>query len=234
MTAVLELQGVRKSYSGLRPLRLDELRVAERERVAISGLDAPAGELFVNLVTGAAVPDEGTVRAFGRSTADIVDGDAWLASLEQFGIVSPRAVLLEAATIEQNLALPFTLQIDPVPAEVVEQIRSLAAQSGLDAGTLSAQAGTVTGVARARVHLARAAALGPKMLVLEHPTVDVAEADRKAFGRDVARVAEARGLAAVAITMDLDFAEEFAHRSLALEGATGALKPWKRKRGWFR
>ncbi len=234
MTAVLELQGVRKSYSGLRPLRLDDLRVAERERVAISGLDGPAGELFVNLVTGAAVPDEGIVRAFGRSTVDIVDGDAWLASLEQFGIVSPRAVLLEEATIEQNLAMPFTLRIDPVPAEVVAQIRTLAAQSGLDAATLSAQAGTVTGVARARVHLARAAALGPKVLVLEHPTADVAEADRKAFGRDVARVAEARGLAAVAITMDLDFAEEFAHRSLALEAATGALTPWKRKRGWFR
>lgn len=234
MTAVLELQGVRKNYSGLRPLRLDDLRVAERERVAISGLDAPAGELFVNLVTGAAVPDEGIVRAFGRSTADIVDGEAWLASLEQFGIVSPRAVLLEEATIEQNLAMPFTLRIDPVPAEVVEQIRTLAAQAGLETGMLSAPAGTVGGVARARVHLARAAALAPKMLVLEHPTADVAEADRKAFGRDVARVADARGLAAVAITMDLDFAEAFAHRSLALEAATGALKPWKRKRGWFR
>ena len=234
MTAVLELHGIRKGYSGLRPLRIDDLGVAARERIAISGLDAPAAELFVNLVTGAVLPDEGTVRTFGRSTADIVDGEAWLASLEQFGIVSPRAVLLEEATIEQNLAMPFTLQIDPVPAEVVEQIRSLAAQSGLDAGTLSVQAGTVTGVARARVHLARAAALGPKMLVLEHPTADVADADRKAFGRDVARVTEARGLAAVAITMDLDFAEAFAHRSLALEAATGALKPWKRKRGWFR
>jgi ABC-type lipoprotein export system ATPase subunit len=233
VTAILELQGVRKSYSGLRPLRMDDLHIAEGERVAISGLDAAAAELFVNLVTGAAVPDQGTVRAFGRSTADIVDGEAWLVSLEQFGIVSPRAVLLEEATIEQNLAMPFTLQIDPVPVEVVEQVRSLAAQSGLDAGTLAVQAGAVTGVSRARVHLARAAALAPKMLVLEHPTLDVAEADRKAFGRDVARVAEARGLAAVAVTMDLDFAEAFAHRSLALEAATGALRPWKRKRGWF-
>lgn len=234
MTAVLELQRVRKTYSGLRPLRLDDLRVGEGERVAICGLDAPAAELFVNLVTGAAVPDEGIVRAFGRSTTEIVDGDAWLASLDQFGIVSPRAVLLEEATIEQNLAMPFTLQIDPVPAGVAERVRSLATQSGLDAAMLPVPAGTAIGVARARIHLARAAALGPKMLVLEHPTVDVAEADRKAFGRDVVRVAEARGLAAVAITMDLDFAEEFAHRSLALEAATGALKPWKRKRGWFR
>jgi ABC-type sulfate/molybdate transport systems ATPase subunit len=234
VTPVLELQNIRKNYAGLRPLRLNDLRVAEGERVALSGLDAAAAELFVNLVTGAALPDEGTVRTFGRSTADITDGEAWLASLDQFGIVSPRAVLLEEATIAQNLAMPFTLQIDPIPPDVAERIRTLAADCGLDPAALDAPAGTLKGIARARVHLARAAALSPKLLVLEHPTADVSEAERRALGRDVKRVTEPRKLAAVALTMDLEFAEEFAHRPLLLEGATGALKPWQRKRGWFR
>lgn len=234
MTNAVELEGVRKNYSGLRPLRLNVLQVRSGERVAISGLDVAAAELFVNLVTGAAVPDEGTVRTFGRSTADIVDGDDWLATLDAFGIVSPRAVLLEEATVLQNLALPFTLQIDPVSPDVANRVRALAAECGLDTGTLARPAGTLTGAARVRLHLARAAALGPKLLLLEHPTADVADADRRVLARHVAAVAEARKLSALAITMDLDFAEEFAHRSLALEAATGALKPWKRKKGWFR
>ena len=234
MTAALELQNLRKNYAGLRPLRLNDLCVAEGERVAVSGLDAAAAELLVNLVTGAALPDEGTVRAFGRSTTEITDGDAWLATLDQFGIVSPRAVLLEEATVAQNLAMPFTLQIDPIPADVDEQLRALAAECGLEPASLGAPAGTLQGSARARVHLARAAALSPRILILEHPTADVPDAERRALGRDVARVAEPRKLAALAITMDLDFAEAFAHRSLVVEGATGALKPWQRKRGWFR
>ena len=233
MSPALELHNVRKNYAGLRPLRLNDLRVAEGERVALSGLDAAAAELLVNLVTGAALPDEGTVKAFGRSTADIVDGDAWLAVLDQFGIVSPRAVLLEEASIAQNLAMPFTLQIDPIPPDVDAKVQALAAECGLDPSGLAAPAGTLTGLARARVHLARAAALSPKLLVLEHPTVDVPEPERRTLGRDAARVAAPRNLSALAITMDLEFAEEFAHRSLLVEGATGALKPWKRKTGWF-
>ena len=234
MTPALEILGVRKTYAGLRPLRLNDLRVAAGERVALSGLDAAAAELFINLVTGAGVPDEGTVRTFGRPTSEITDGDVWLASLDQFGIVSPRAVLLEEATVEQNLAMPFTLSIDPIPREVADRVRALAEECGLSVDQLSAQAATLSGIARARIHLARAAALAPKLLVLEHPTADIAPADRETFGKDAARVAENRQLAALAITMDLDFAEPFAHRSLALEAATGALKPWTRKRGWFR
>ena len=72
------------------------------------------------------------------------------------------------------------------------------------------------------------------LLVFEHPTADVAENERAALARDVAAVADSRRLAAIAITMDAEFAEGMAHRSLALDGATGALNPWKKKRGWFR
>ena len=78
------------------------------------GLDAGAAEVLVNLVTGAGVADRGTVCVQGRNNAEIANGDEWLESLDRFGIVSERAVLLEGATLEQNLAMPFTLQIDPV------------------------------------------------------------------------------------------------------------------------
>ena len=115
MTPVLQISGVHRRYQSLRPLRVQELTIAPGERVAVSGFDAGAAEVLVNLVTGASVPDEGEVRVLGQRTADIAGGDEWLASLDRFGIVSPRGVLLEGATLEQNLAMPMTLQIDPVP-----------------------------------------------------------------------------------------------------------------------
>lgn len=230
----MELHGIRKQYGGLRPLRLQSLAVAEGERVALSGLDAAAAEMFVNLLTGAMLPEEGTVRTFGTASADIADADAWLATLDRFGIVSPRAVILEGATLEQNLAMPFTLQIDPIPPDVVQTVRALAEECGLPSSALQTRAGEVSGAARVRTHLARAVALSPKLLILEHPTADVAPAERAALARDVAAVADARRLTSIAITMDLEFAEGMAHRSLALDGATGAMSAWKRKRGWFR
>ena len=123
MTPVLELSGIQKSYQSLRPLRLQALAIAPGERVAIAGLDAGGAEVLVNLVTGASLPDHGVVRVLGRATSEITDGDAWLASLDRFGIVSPRGVLLDSASIAQNIALVFTLEIDPVPDEVARARR---------------------------------------------------------------------------------------------------------------
>ena len=122
---VLLMTGVSKTYNALRPLRIASLVVAG-ERVSLGGVDAGAGELLINLVTGASVPDKGDIRIFGRLTTDIANGEEWLTLLERFGIVSPRAVMLEGSTLLQNLAMPFTLEIDPVPAEVVAKVQALA------------------------------------------------------------------------------------------------------------
>lgn len=235
MTApVVSITGMQKNYSGLRPLRIRQLDIAARERVALGGLDGPAAEIMVNLVTGATLPDEGVIRVFGQSTAGIVDGDAWLASLDRFGIVSARAVILEGSTLLQNLALPFTLEIDPVPPSVIAQVTSLARDCGIGAEHLSHRAGDVPPHVRVRAHLARALALRPELLLVEHPTADVGEGERLPLARDIAIVLEGRGSAALILTLDVEFAEAVGHRSLTLQPATGALVSWKTKRGWFR
>jgi ABC-type transporter Mla maintaining outer membrane lipid asymmetry ATPase subunit MlaF len=237
MTPVLQINGVQKRYKSLRPLRIQELTIAAAERVAVSGFDAGAAEVLVNLVTGAGLPDQGEVRVLGHRTADIVNGDEWLTSLDRFGIVSPRGVLLEEKTIEQNLAIPLTLEIDPVPPDIAARVVELARRCGildLTGGEDGLQ--RITGEAapaiRARVHLARAIALRPALLVLEHPGADLAADERFALADCIAGVAEAGGVAALVISKDDDFAKRAAHRALRLEAATGALKPIKR--GWFR
>jgi len=256
VTPVLQITGIQKRYQSLRPLRLQELTIASGERVAISGFDAGAAEVLVNLVTGASLPDQGEVRVLGHRTADIAGGDEWLASLDRFGIVSPRGVLLEGATIEQNLAMPLTLQIDPVPPDVAARVAAMARDCGIERapepgpgaspgsspkGSKDGEDGRaewlqrVTGDApphiRARVHLARAIALAPALLVLEHPGADLQPDERGAFADCIASVTDAAQFATLVITQDDDFAKRAAHRALRLEPATGALKPIKR--GWF-
>jgi ABC-type transporter Mla maintaining outer membrane lipid asymmetry ATPase subunit MlaF len=228
---VVQITGVRKSYGGLRPLRIQSLAIAPGERVAIIGLDAPAAEMMVNLVTGASLPDEGEVRVFGRSTADVVSGDAWLASLDAFGIVTDRAVVLEGATLAQNLALPFTLAIDPIEPETRDRVVRLAEECDIAAEWLEQQAGALPPAVRVRTHLARAIALGPALLLMEHPTAALPETERGAFGSVVARVCETRALTTLVFTLDTVFAALFARRTLALNGATGELRPVKK--GWW-
>ena len=229
---IVEMTAVRKTYGGLRPLRIQSLSVVPAERVAIAGIDATVAELMVNLVTGASVPDEGEIRVFGRRTVDVTDGEEWLASLDRFGIVSDRAVLLEGATLAQNLALPFTLEIDPVSAGTRERLASLAEECGIAGEWLDQPAVAVPPEVRVRAHLARAIALGPELLLMEHPTATLPIPDRRPFGEVVQRVCEARALTTMMFSMDAEFASAAAGRVLTLEPATGALRDRSRK-GWF-
>ena len=229
---VLEMHQVSKSYAALRPLRIASLLVAEGDRVSIGGIDAGAGELLVNLVTGASLPDSGEIRVFGRSTADIASGDEWLDSLDRFGIVSPRGVLLEGSTLLQNMAMPFTLQIDPVPADVHRQVQQLAQDCGIDPGRwLGVIAGELPADVRVRAHLARALALNPSFVVIEHPTAAVDPAMHPALAADIARACAARRVTTLLLTNDEAFAKSVAPRNLKLHGATGELRALKKR--WF-
>jgi ABC-type transporter Mla maintaining outer membrane lipid asymmetry ATPase subunit MlaF len=227
----LELAGVVKDYRGLRPLRVADLVVEPGDRVALAGLDRAAAEVFVDLVNGALLPDAGVVRVLGRSTADITEGDDWLTWLDAFGILTQRAVLLESSTLAQNLALPLSLDIDPMPADLRATVEGLAGEVDLPIERLDRPIGDATPAVRLRAHLAKALALGPKVLLLEHPTVTLDPADVRAFAETVARVATARALTVVALTEDAGFADVVATRAYKLNGATGALTS---TRGWRR
>jgi len=227
----LELSGVSKDYHALRPLRIADLRVSPGEHVAILGFDRPSAEVFVNLVTGATLPDAGDVRVLGRSTADISDAADWLATVDRFGIVSDRAVLLDHLSVIQNLAMPFTLQIEPPPEPDRLRAEALAREVGLGEESWPRRIAEITPVQRARVRLGRAIALEPVVLLLEHASASIERPDVVAFAGDIRSVAARRGAALVAASADEPFARAVATRVLTLEPATGRLKEPRRR--WF-
>ena len=232
MSPVLQISNLRKQYHGLRPLRMKALSIDAGERVALSGLDAGAAEVLVNLVTGASLPDEGEIVVTGRSTGSIADGEEWLASLDRFGIVSPRAVLLDAATLLQNLAMPLTLDIEPVQPDIAERVHALAREAGIDPAQFDKPIAALDAGTRARAHLVRAVALDPSLLILEHPTAGFAAGAGMAFGQAVASVAGARSLATLIISEDAEFSTAAATRRLALHAASGNLRPPRRRLFW--
>ena len=232
MTAVaLEFAGITKDYRGLRPLRIAELRVGAGDHVAILGFDQPSAEVFVNLATGATLPDAGQVSIFGRPTHAIADSADWLSTVDRFGIVSERAVLLDALTPIQNLAMPFTLEIEPPPDEVRARAEALAREVGLPEPAWSRPVAELDAAGWMRVRVGRAIALDPAILILEHVSARLARDEVAAIGAAIRGVAAGRGIALVAATADETFARAVAGRVLTLEPATGRLKA--PRRGWF-
>jgi ABC-type transporter Mla maintaining outer membrane lipid asymmetry ATPase subunit MlaF len=228
---VVEIAGLVKRYSGLRPLRVQSLVVEPGEAVAVLGLDAAGAEALVNLLTGAMLPDAGDVRVFGQSTASIADSAEWLGVVDRFGLVSARAVLLEPLSIIQNLAMPFSLDIEPPSAALRARAAALAAEVGLAPGVWDDPVASLDAEGKLRVRLGRAVALDPAIVVLEHPSDGLGRARVAEVARDTREVAGTRRASALALTADAEFAAHVASRVLTLEPSTGRLVP--KKRHWL-
>jgi ABC-type polar amino acid transport system ATPase subunit len=77
---------------------------------------------------------------------------------------------------------------------------------------------------RIRAHLARALALRPEFLLVEHPTAEVDPGARQGLAADMVRACDGPGVTVLILTNDEDFARRVAPRNLKLHGATGELK----------
>ena len=228
---LIEIDKVIKSYQGLRPLRVARLQVRQGDQFVLSGFDAAAAEVFVHLVTGAAVPDEGDVRVAGHNTRAIATDTEWLSALDRFGIVTERAVLLDGMSVAANLALPLTLAIDPMDEQTRAQVAGLAADAGLPLDRLDVPVASVSPEERVRIHLGRALGARPSVLLLEHPTARLGQAGSAALGKTLGAIAASRRFAYVALSEDDAFARASGGTRLRLRPATGELTPerfWKR------
>jgi predicted ABC-type transport system involved in lysophospholipase L1 biosynthesis ATPase subunit len=230
---VLEIRDLTKDYRGLRPLRVRRLELRRGQSIAIVGLDQVAAEALVNVLTGAMTPDAGEVRMFGQSTMSITDGDAWLSSLDNFGILSARAVLLDQFTALQNLAVPFSLELNPIPPAIMARVLQLAREVGLTTDEIQRPVAALAPPARLRVHLGRAIALTPAVLLAEHPNAMAPGDSLNTFAADFGRLVADRHITALTLTADARFAADVAAEVLTLNPVTGELRrqaPWRR---WF-
>lgn len=214
-------------------MRIERLEIARGQSVALLGFDETTAEVLTNLITGATVPDAGEVVAFGLSTRDISDGDEWLKTLDRFGILTGRAVLLDQLTAAQNLAVPFSLELDDMPQDVRSRVAALAAEVGLNVEDLDRGVGVLTPAARVRVQLGRALPLDPLLLIAEHPNALLPPEEVPAFAADFSRVLSRRGAASLVLTADRVFANAVAQEVLTLAPATGVLSASAGWRRWF-
>jgi predicted ABC-type transport system involved in lysophospholipase L1 biosynthesis ATPase subunit len=220
---LLEIRGLVKDYQSLRPLRVRELSVARGRVLSLTGFDAAAAEIFVHLVTGAALPDEGDVTLFGTNTRGITDAAAWLRTLDGLGLVSHRAVLIDALSVLQNVAMPLTLDVDPIDPAVRPAVEALAREAGIDPSAWDEPLGRVDAETTLRVRLARGVAPSPAMLIAEHPSAALPREAVVRVAADVARVAAARGAALVSLTADADWVEGVRGDILTLRAGSGEL-----------
>jgi ABC-type transporter Mla maintaining outer membrane lipid asymmetry ATPase subunit MlaF len=220
--SLVQIRKITKDYRSLRPLRIESLDLHEGETLALCGVDHMTAEILVDLITAAIVPDSGEIRVFGQLTTAIADRESWLQTLDRFGLLTERAVLVEQFTVEQNLA-----------TDLKTRVATLAEEIGFAPSDLQRQSGVLPPIGRLRLRLGRALAMNPSVLLAEHPNATLVPEEAVSFGADLQRIVRARGISALVLTADQDFARAAAGEVLMLHPATGTLKSSSVWRRWF-
>jgi putative ABC transport system ATP-binding protein len=229
---MIHLSGIVKAVAAPQPFKLNEFSAQATDRIVLTGLDEVQAELFIHLVTGAVLPDEGRVQIGGHDTREIATDTEWLKSLDRFGIVTARAVLIDKLSAAANLALPLTVSIDPMSEDVRERVMAAGKGAGLSEGQLNFAVGELGPAARLRLHLARAVIGAPELILLEHPTAGLPATESAAFGTTLAKLAVERGFGWIAISNDDAFARASGGNRLALDSKTGKVRARRRWPLW--
>jgi ABC-2 type transport system ATP-binding protein len=218
---ILQVDAVRHAFGPHEVLKGVSLEVRAGEIYALLGPNGAGKTTLVRAICGRIKPSGGEVRLVGRDP--YLDGEARAA----LGLAPQALALYQQLTVLENLQTFASLAglkggavagaVDRAMAvtQTAEQARSLVR--------------TLSGGYQRRVNIAAAILAGPKLLVLDEPTVGVDMQAREAIAEALRRL-KADGVGVLLVTHDLDQAQRFADRvgflragEKVLEGAPAAL-----------
>ncbi len=217
-TPVLQAVNITKSYGHVKALRGVDFEVNPGEIVAIIGDNGAGKSTLIKCLSGAESPDSGTIRLNGETVAFSGPASSRAAGIEtvyQTLAVSP------SLDIASNLFLGRERRKPGILGSVFRMLdykgmREAAAQQ-LDAlGILTVQnmrqpVDTLSGGQRQAVAVARAAAFGSNLVILDEPTaaLGVRESGRVL---DLIRTIRDRGLSVIVISHNMPHVFEIADR----------------------
>ncbi|OWY31305.1 ABC transporter ATP-binding protein [Herbaspirillum robiniae] len=211
-------------------LALDELRVAPREHVFVSGPSGSGKSTLLATIGGIVAPQSGSVAVLGQALQDLPAARRDRFRVDHIGFIFQQFNLLPYLSITDNVLLPC--QFSALRRErALQQGGSLqqAAQSLLAALDLAPSLWTrpVTQLSigqQQRVAAARALIGRPEIIVADEPTSALDSNRQQAFLDLLQRECDHGGAALVFVSHDLRLAERF-HRRIALEQINRAAAP---------
>ena len=222
MTALIETEGVCKSYGDFVALDNVSLSIAEGELVSIVGPNGAGKTTLVNVLTGLLKPSAGVVRFKGADIAGI--GPVLLARrgmARAFQLVH----IFPALTVAESIAVAVVSQMGRslrffAPAKddavVRERVREVAAIFSLD-GKLDSEARLLSQGEKKLLDIASAFALSPEVILLDEPTSGVSSGDKHGIMKNVIDAARRAGVKAIILVEhDMDLVAEYSSRVVAL------------------
>ena len=203
--AVLELDGLRKSYGTETVVEGLSLSVREGEILTLLGPSGCGKTTTLRLIAGLEGPDGGAVRLNGES----MSGSSFVAPEDRgVGVVFQEFALFPHLTARENVA--FGLKDRP-DGEVESRVDDLLELVDL-AGQGDSYPDQLSGGQQQRVALARSLAPEPDILLLDEPFSNLDVDLRVEMREEVRRIIKRTGVTAVSVTHDQEEALSISDR----------------------
>ncbi|MGL4254684.1 MAG: ATP-binding cassette domain-containing protein, partial [Microbacterium sp.] len=166
MTATLEIEGLTKTFGGVRAVDSVSLTVQPGRIVGLIGPNGSGKTTLLNMIAGTTRPASGSIRLAGD---DVTSFPPHVKVARGITRTFQTTRVMAAWTVEESLALAAGHGLDPFDA---------ATQVGID-DVLARRVGTLSNAQQRLVMVGCALASGAKVMLLDEPAVgmDVAETD---------------------------------------------------------
>lgn len=215
---VLQARGLVKRYGRVTAMRGADLDLYPGEILAVIGDNGAGKSTLIKALSGALVPDEGTITMDGEPLHLRTPIDARAAGIET---VYQTLAVAPALNIAANLYLGRELRAKGILGTVFRKLdrRTMRAEAkkqldGLGIMTVQNPAQpveTLSGGQRQAVAVARAAAFGSKVVILDEPTAALGVRESNAV-LDLIRTVRSRGLSVILISHNMPNVFEIADR----------------------
>ncbi len=211
MTNVLEIEDLVVNYGKVEALRGLSLTVGEGETVSLLGNNGAGKSTTVGAVSGIVRAVSGTIRAFGK---DVTAAKPW--DLVELGIIQvPEGRrIFSRLTVHENLQVGgYAVRDTKAIEQRIEQVYSLLPRLLERRGQ---QGGTLSGGEQQMLAIGRAMIAGPRLLMLDEPSMGLAPL-MVAQVMDVVRSINEEGTAVLLIEQNARSALKVASRGYVID-----------------
>src|SRR5687768_6358826 len=212
--SLIELRKVHKRFGRLVVLNGVSLNVEEGQSLVVIGASGTGKSVMLKHIVGLLRPDKGEVWFDGRRIDDLRERD--LVSVRmQFGFLFQMGALFDSISVEENVGFPLAEHTRKPPEEISQLVDQKLALVGLK-DTRKKMPAELSGGQRKRVALARAIALGPRVILYDEPTTGLDPIRSDVINELILKLQRELKVTSIVVTHDMQSAFKVADRIVML------------------
>jgi phospholipid/cholesterol/gamma-HCH transport system ATP-binding protein len=212
--ALIELRNLHKRFGRLVVLNGVSLEIHEGQSLVVIGASGTGKSVMLKHIVGLLRPDHGEVWFDGKRIDDLPERDL-VEVRTQFGFLFQMGALFDSINVEENIAFPLTEHTTKTPDEISELVGQKLALVGLK-DTRKKMPGELSGGQKKRVALARAIALGPRVILYDEPTTGLDPIRSDVINELILKLQRELKVTSIVVTHDMQSAFKVGDRIVML------------------